>query len=124
MPRTITLWFGLMLAAVVLSHDAAAHPVHEVQVMASKPGFDPSTIEITAGEPVRLVIRSKDVVHGFAVPKLHIDVQIPKSGEPVTVEFIAPPPGRYEIACSEYCGSSHGRMKAALISVAAAPATP
>jgi hypothetical protein len=75
MPRTITLWFGLMLAAVVLSHDAAARPVREVQVTVSKP-------------------------------------------------VIAPPPGRYEIACSEYCGSSHGRMKAALISVAAAPATP
>jgi uncharacterized protein (DUF58 family) len=62
MSRTITLWFGLMLAAVVMSQDAAAHPVHEVQVMASKPGFDPSAIEVTAGEPVRLVIRSKDVV--------------------------------------------------------------
>jgi cytochrome c oxidase subunit 2 len=121
MPRTITLWFGLMLAAVVLSYDAAAHPVHEVQVMASKPGFDPSTIEVTAGESVRLVIRSKDVVHGFSVPRLNIDVQIPKSGEPVVVEFIAPPPGRFEIACSEFCGSGHDHMKAALISVASTP---
>ena len=91
--------------------------------MASKPGFDPSTIEVTAGEPVRLVIRSKDVVHGFSVPKLNIDVQIPKSGEPVVVEFIAPAPGRFEIACSEFCGSGHGQMKAALISVAATSTT-
>ena len=121
MRRTIILWFGLMLAAVVVSHDAAAHPVHEVQVVASKPGFDPSTIDITAGQPVRLVIRSKDVAHGFSVPKLNIDVHIPKNGEPVVVEFIAPPPGRFEIACSEFCGSGHGQMKAALISVAATP---
>ena len=85
--------------------------------------FDPSTIEITAGEPVRLVIRSKDVTHGFSVPKLNIDVLIPKNGEPVAVEFIAPPPGRFEIACSEFCGSGHGQMKAALISVAATPTT-
>jgi hypothetical protein len=35
MPRTVTLWFGLMLAAVVLWHDAAANPVHEVLVAAS-----------------------------------------------------------------------------------------
>ena len=27
--------------------------------------------------------------------------------------------GRYEIDCSEFCGSGHGRMKAALVSVAA-----
>ena len=74
---------------------------------------------MTAGEPVRLVIRSTDVRHGFSVPKLKIDVPIPKGGDPVIVEFIAPPPGRFEIACSEFCGSSHGQMKAALVSVAA-----
>ena len=73
---------------------------------------------MTTGEPVRLVIRSKDTVHGFSIPKLKIDVRIPKGGDPVTVEFVAPPPGRFEIACNEFCGSGHGQMKAALISVA------
>jgi heme/copper-type cytochrome/quinol oxidase subunit 2 len=57
-------------------------------------------------------------VHGFSIPKLKIDVQLPKSGDPVTVEFTAPAAGRYEIACSEFCGSGHSRMKAALVSVA------
>ena len=48
--------------------------------------FDPAVIEVTAGESVRLVIRSKDSVHGFAVPTLKIDVQVPKSdGEPAIV---------------------------------------
>jgi len=72
----------------------------------------------TAGELVRVVIRSTDGVHGFSIPKLKIDVQVPKGGNPVTVEFTAPAAGRYEIACSEFCGSGHGQMKAALISVA------
>jgi hypothetical protein len=40
-------------------------------------------------------------------------------GAAVVVEFTAPPPGRYEIACSEFCGSGHGQMKAALVSVGA-----
>ena len=40
------------------------------------------------------------------------------SGPPITVEFTAPAVGHYEIACSEFCGSGHGHMKAALISVA------
>jgi hypothetical protein len=66
---------------------------------------------------VRLVIRSKDVVHGFSIPDLKIDVRIP-AGEPITVEFAAPPPGRYDIACSEYCGVGHGQMRASLVSVA------
>ena len=60
-----------MAAAVFLAPATAAHrPVHEVQVVASKFRFEPAVIEVTAGEPVRLVIRSKDIVHGFAVPTL------------------------------------------------------
>jgi heme/copper-type cytochrome/quinol oxidase subunit 2 len=47
-----------------------------------------------------------------------IDLQIPKGGEPVVAEFIAPSAGRYEVTCSEFCGSGHGQMQAALVSVA------
>jgi cytochrome c oxidase subunit 2 len=113
-------WAGALAvtAALLVSHPVAAdRPVHEIEVTATRYAFDPVTIQVSAGEPVRIVIRSKDGVHGFAIPKLQIDVPVPKSGDPVTVEFRAPPPGRYEIACSEFCGSGHGRMKAALVSV-------
>jgi cytochrome c oxidase subunit II len=111
---------AIAVAVVLMSHHMAAAdlPVHEVQVLAGKFAFDPPAIQVTAGEPVRLVIRSKDTVHGFSIPKLKIDVRVPKAGDPVMVEFVAPSPGRFEIACSEFCGSGHGQMKAALISVA------
>jgi cytochrome c oxidase subunit 2 len=92
-------------------------PVHEMEIVASKYAFEPSTIQVAAGEPVRLIVRSKDGTHGFSVPQLQIDVRIPKTGDPVTVEFTAPPTGRYEIACSEFCGSGHGQMKAQIVSV-------
>jgi len=110
----------LAVLIVLMSHHTAAAdlPVHEIQVVAGKFAFDPPTIQVTTGEPVRLVIRSKDTVHGFSIPRLKIDVRIPKDGDPVVVEFVAPPAGRFEIACSEFCGSGHGQMKAALISVA------
>jgi cytochrome c oxidase subunit 2 len=97
---------------------SAAEPVHELQVVAKQFAFEPAVIQVTAGEPIRLVIRSADRVHGFAIPDLKIDVQVPRSGA-VVVEFTAPRAGRYEIACSELCGSGHGHMKAALVSVAA-----
>ena len=45
MPRTITLSCGLLLAAFVMSHGAAAHPVHEIQVVAAKPGFTPRPLK-------------------------------------------------------------------------------
>ena len=94
--------------------------MHEVQVVATKFAFEPAVIQVTAGEPVRLVIHSLDRVHGFSIRDLNIDVQIPRSGD-VVVEFTAPRAGRYEIACSEFCGSGHRHMKAAVVSVAPTP---
>jgi cytochrome c oxidase subunit 2 len=98
---------------------AAGQPVHEVQIIASRYAFEPAVVQLAAGESVRLVVRSKDGVHGFAIPKLKIDLHVPDNGEPATAQFIAPDAGEYEIACSEFCGRGHGQMKAALVSVSA-----
>lgn len=105
------------IAVVLRATPSRANPVHEIGVVAKQFDFEPAVIQVTAGEPVRLVIHSADRVHGFAIRELKVDVQIPRSGY-VVVEFTAPRPGRYEIACSEFCGSGHGQMKAALISEA------
>jgi cytochrome c oxidase subunit II len=113
-------WGGATVLAAVLMVTgpvAADRSVHDIQITASRYAFDPATIQVHAGEPVRIVIRSKDGVHGFSIPKLKIDVSVPQGGDPVTVEFTAPIAGRYEIACSEFCGRGHGQMKAALVSV-------
>jgi len=119
------IFFVLLIAVVAVSlvlraSPSRANPVHEVQMVAKQFAFEPAVIQVTAGEPVRLVIRSADRVHGFSIPDLKIDVQIPRSGN-VVVEFTAPRAGRYEIACSEFCGNGHGQMKAALVSIAATP---
>jgi cytochrome c oxidase subunit 2 len=117
--RTIRWGGATALAAALMVRGTAAadRSIHEIQITASRYAFDPVTIQVNAGEPVRIVIRSKDAVHGFSIPKLKIDVQVPKSGDPVIVDFTAPPAGRYEIACSEFCGIGHGQMKAALVSI-------
>lgn len=96
---------------------SADSQTHEIHVIAKKFSFEPEIIQVTAGERVRLVIRSADRLHGFAIGRLKIDVQVPGDGNPVTVEFAAPPPGRYKIACSEFCGGGHGEMKSLLVSV-------
>ena len=119
------IFFVLLIAVVAVSlvlraSPSRANPVHEVQVVAKQFAFEPAVIQVTAGEPVRLVIRSADRVHGFSIRDLKIDVQIPRSGN-VVVEFTAPRAGRYDVACSEFCGSGHGQMKAALVSIAATP---
>ena len=118
--RTASAWCGLAVIATALTGPciaAAGQPVHEIQVVASRFTFEPAVIQVAAGESVRLVVRSKEGVHGFAIPKLKIDLHIPDNGEPVTAEFTAPAAGEYEIACSEFCGRGHAQMKAALVSV-------
>jgi cytochrome c oxidase subunit 2 len=113
---------GLALIATTLTGPrvaAAGQPVHEVQVVATRFAFEPATIQVIAGESVRLVVRSKDGTHGFAIPKLKIDLHLSDNGEPVTADFTAPAAGEYEIACSEFCGRGHGQMKAALVSISA-----
>jgi cytochrome c oxidase subunit 2 len=91
-------------------------PAHEVSMAARKFEFEPAALVVSAGEVVRLTIHSDDVVHGFAIPQMHIDVRIPEGGEAVTIEFVAPAPGQYDIICSKFCGHGHGDMKAVLIS--------
>ena len=105
---------ALLLASTITG---AAGTPHEIRVVASNFQFEPVSIRVTAGEPVRLVIRSSDGTHGFAIAALKIDALVGKGGEAVVVEFTAPAPGTYEVACSEFCGRGHGHMKAALVSV-------
>lgn len=111
----------VMTASAANSIAATETPLHVVQVVAKKFTFEPAVIQVTAGEPVLLVLRSADTAHGFAIRELNIDIQIPGGGEAVTAGFIAPAAGRYEVSCTEFCGSGHGQMKAALVSVAATP---
>jgi cytochrome c oxidase subunit 2 len=112
---------GAIITTAVIGYGiaAAGQPVHEVQIVASRYAFEPAIVQLAAGESVRLVVRSKDGTHGFAIPKLKIDLHLPDSGEPATAEFVAPAAGEYEIACSEFCGRGHGQMKAALVTVSA-----
>ena len=95
---------------------ARSTPIRQVDVVARKFQFEPAALVVSSGEVVRLRIHSDDVVHGFAIPKMNLDVRIPDGGEAVTIEFIAPAPGQYEIVCSKLCGHGHADMKAMLIS--------
>ena len=93
---------------------ATDQQVREVEIAAGRFSFAPNTIEVREGERVRLIVRSLDVAHGISVPSLGIQQQIPASGEPVTIEFVASPPGTHPFSCSVYCGVDHGKMSGAI----------
>ena len=93
--------------------------VTEIELTAEQFQFTPAEIEVTQGDTVRLTIRSLDVTHGFGISDLGINAIINPAGDPVTVEFVADAPGRYQFGCSVFCGAGHGDMRGVLTVVPA-----
>jgi len=89
-----------------------------IEVVAKRFTFEPSRIEVTEGERIRLVMTSADGVHGLEIKKFKVNKKIPRGGEAVTIEFVANAAGQFPILCSEYCGSDHDDMKGMLVVVA------
>jgi cytochrome c oxidase subunit II len=66
-------------------------------------------IHIPVGEPVRLELTSRDVIHSFWVPELQVKTdQIP--GRTNYSWLQADAPGRYRGQCAEFCGLQHANM--------------
>lgn len=72
---------------------------------------------IPAGRPVRINLRTTDVIHSFWVPKLAGKVDmIPNRGNHLWLQ--ADEPGYFWGQCAEYCGESHAVMRFRVIALA------
>jgi cytochrome c oxidase subunit II len=72
---------------------------------------------IPAGRPVRVNLRTVDVIHSFWVPKLAGKVDmIPNRGNHLWLK--ADEPGYFWGQCAEYCGESHAVMRFRVIALA------
>lgn len=65
---------------------------------------------VPVGRPVRIRLRSRDMIHSFFVPHLRVK-QDAVPGMTPEVRFVATRTGTYEIACAELCGLGHYRMQ-------------
>ncbi len=72
---------------------------------------------IPAGRPVRINLRTQDVIHSFWVPKLAGKVDmIPNRGNHMWLQ--ADEPGYFWGQCAEFCGESHAVMRFRVIALA------
>jgi cytochrome c oxidase subunit II len=99
----------------VLPGAAGGNDPRELQVMAKKYEFVPNRLEVFQGETVRIVIRSEDSKHGFGIKQLDVKTEVPNTGEPATIEFVADEAGEFEITCTKWCGKGHKSMKGVLV---------
>ncbi len=73
-------------------------------------------VVVPAGEDVKFIITSRDVVHSFYVPSFRIK-QDAIPGRYTTAWLHADHPGTYPVYCAEFCGLDHSRMWATLVAV-------
>jgi len=109
---------ALLLGAAAMSNQqdpAAASAPRVINVVAQRFTFEPSRIEVTEGERIKLVITSGDGVHGVEIKKFKVTKKVPRGGDPVTIEFVATVAGEFPVMCSEYCGEGHEDMKGMLV---------
>jgi len=78
--------------------------------------FTANELVIPAGRPVRVNLRTNDVIHSFWVPKLAGKVDmIPNRGNHLWLKADAP--GYFWGQCAEYCGEDHAVMRFRVIAL-------
>jgi cytochrome c oxidase subunit 2 len=67
-------------------------------------------MHVPVGKTVRLLLRSRDVIHSFFIPNARFK-QDAVPGHDIPAWFKVTKPGKYEIPCAELCGFGHSGMK-------------
>lgn len=109
---------GLPAKAIAQIADPSAPPPLVIQVQAQQYAwiFTYPEKNITAAElhlplnrPVRLEMKSEDVIHAFWVPQFRLKQDV-IPGRTTYVAFTPDKAGQYQLRCAELCGAYHGGM--------------
>ncbi len=74
---------------------------------------NPPVMGLPVGEPIRLILKSSDVIHSFFVPHFLVKrdvIPFPNGINPNELEFTISDPGTYGGQCAEFCGDLHSKM--------------
>lgn len=92
---------------------ASTGGVKEISMTAQTWEFTPSTITVNKGDRVKLMIKSLDTKHGFALPDFNVQQDLNPGDN--AVEFTADKAGTFDFRCFNFCGSGHSGMAGKLI---------
>ena len=73
-------------------------------------------LRLPVGKPVKVVLRSIDVLHDFFVPQIRAKMDL-VPGMATYFWFTPERAGTYDILCAELCGTGHSMMRGTLILV-------
>jgi cytochrome c oxidase subunit II len=110
-------WQGYMKMAAV------PQQAEEIRVTAStwnwefnypEVGYTDSRLHVPVNRPVRLIMRSEDVLHSLFVPAFRVKMDV-LPHRYTRMWFEATEPGNYRLYCTEYCGDQHSHMVAEVV---------
>jgi cytochrome c oxidase subunit 2 len=71
-------------------------------------------LHLPVGQPVKVLLRSKDVLHNFTVTQFRVKMDLVPGM--ITYMWLTPTePGEYEILCEELCGVGHFAMRGRVV---------
>ncbi len=114
-------FLGLFIWAAVLFFEMRRAPenaleVHVVgkqwmwKVQHSEGKREINELHVPVGRPIKLILASQDVIHGFFLPAFRIK-QDAVPGRYTTEWFEAERVGTFRLYCSQYCGTYHSTMR-------------
>lgn len=72
-------------------------------------GLTDTALYVPQGRPVRLVMKSNDVLHSMFIPAFRVKQDV-VPGRITDLWFRPTTPGEYDVVCAEYCGTGHSTM--------------
>jgi len=77
-------------------------------------GLQTDVLRVPLGKPVKVLLRSNDVIHSFYVPAFRIKKDVVPGQE--NVAWFEPTSlGEFDLMCAEYCGVDHSKMLSKVI---------
>lgn len=85
-----------------------------IRIIAKQWEWQPREIRVRKGERIALEITNADVPHGISIPEFNVNKTL-APGRTERVEFTATKVGRFDFACSVFCGQGHRDMRGTLV---------
>lgn len=106
-------WLLALVIALFLVPSSYSEP-RVIEITCQKSVYKPDVIRVKKGEQIRLVIRTNDVLHGFAIDEFNIAKEV-TPGRPLTLDLTPDRTGEFIFYCVVRCGKQHLQMRGKLI---------
>ena len=104
----------VLVAAALTPHPTRAQESRVINITAKRFEFSPTVITLKKGEPVKLLLTSADVTHGFFLKPLKID-EVIQPGKTTEVNLTPQAAGTFLLICDHFCGVNHAAMNMKVI---------